>query len=1371
MLRKNYIYFFLLTCYLLINSVALSERIQKHSAFMGRHFVVSFMQNEINRSAIIETSYLSIFISSTQVDTVVVSIPLKGSDTIYINPLEIREITINNDFEVREIGVHQNKLIDITSKHPITCWLYSSKNQSSDSYVAFPVNRWGKEYRIVSMPNDVYDGTKRQIADNAVDSNGVIIDNVKYTENLTPRPGEFLVMANFDSTLVTYIPNANTANGVGRGETGKVWLNKGEVFLCQAMAGKRGSEDLTGSYISSNHPIGVLSGHVRSAVIQGLDLPYDTKDHLVEMLPPTNFWGRNFISIPFVNGQNTSQILCASGDLIKVITRDSNTTLRYFIHEKEGEFKENTKVLGKAGTCFELETNRPIYWQADKPILVTQMMMHKGIVNDTVQESLYYDPALVVVPPIEQFVETVTFATPRNSKLFDQYRAHCVIVISDSMGINNMYLDNFELNKNNTAVWKKRIGASNYYWLMLDVRNGNHKLVCTRGKFSGIIYGHGYRDSYAMTLGSAFSDPDKPDTIAPKVILKDTCGKVHIRVKDVKSDDKNATGIDWGIVTNKTRNFEVQPFEISDTTTQVDIYAQPKDLFNDGVLEIEFTDKNFNKTKFKHNYYGFKVSLPKEYNFNQVNWITPTEAEIMMKNRSSKPQKLIEIVQAKDKRIKAEINVVLPYELAPGKEVPIKLTFSPKETTHSFEDKIIAKFECDFELECNIFGEVSAPGIIAQDIHFGKIRIGDEKVLSGKLLNAGNIQIKVDAFNNTLNEKDLTWEFSHNIPANLEIQDSIIYNVTFSPKENRKYKEETEVKNDSYLECNFITTGEGGAPNIEDIVVDFGKQRLGTVNNITTYLKNIGNFDDTVSYKKDIQVTHPKEEIIKVLQNMKQQFIAEQDSLELSVNFEPKDTNLMLNKVELSSKWKLHEPIYVTITGQGTIPVIETFDYDFGEIPIYSQKTEMVKIASSKGNEILTIDSIYALSGDESSFEIDYASLKNILLEPEEDVQQYITFNPQFIGEHKLILAVVHDANPNFIRSIDTIKIVGRSTSSSDKYKFNLLLSKINVCNSEEAYVVIKNDGNGKLLIDSVLLQQVNGNFEAEFDETNTAEFPIFIEAGEEKTLPIKIYTERGQGGTLQVEIFYNEIGKAILSADINPYVDTIRTTITKSLTSVSPGDTLRLLFNSTINQISEKESNFKIDLKLNKKIFHLLKNTADMTFISGKNEDKIQVNLTQYDDYIQVEVSKNKEINNVTTINLAIDFLVLLSNETETKIIYEISSDRCYETNVIEFPMKILPVCGQSVRQLQVVDFDMLTINNNPAKDKIDITFVLTENAVVDFYIYDISGRIVWEKKQIELEKGTHDFVIFPDNLSSSEYFINVKSEKFTITKKIIIK
>ena len=65
------------------------------------------------------------------------------------------------------------------------------------------------------------------------------------------------------------------------------------------------SKDLTGTRIVSSKPIAVLSGSVRTSV--GAEL---MGDHVVEMLSPTNTWGREFLTLPISNR--------TSGDVFRI---------------------------------------------------------------------------------------------------------------------------------------------------------------------------------------------------------------------------------------------------------------------------------------------------------------------------------------------------------------------------------------------------------------------------------------------------------------------------------------------------------------------------------------------------------------------------------------------------------------------------------------------------------------------------------------------------------------------------------------------------------------------------------------------------------------------------------------------------------------------------------------------------------------------------------------------------------------------------------------------------------------------------------------------------------------------------------------------
>ena len=159
MVNKFYSIFSFLIVIMLFRDVSLYA---KPSALQGRHFIVGFMENEISEGGLRVTNfYLSIFISLKETDSVFINIPGRKQESYLLLANQIHEIVVPQTFEVTTIGLSKDKLISIRSNSPMNVWAYSSKNQSSDSYVAIPVGIWGNEYRVVSTGNDMYNGRRR----------------------------------------------------------------------------------------------------------------------------------------------------------------------------------------------------------------------------------------------------------------------------------------------------------------------------------------------------------------------------------------------------------------------------------------------------------------------------------------------------------------------------------------------------------------------------------------------------------------------------------------------------------------------------------------------------------------------------------------------------------------------------------------------------------------------------------------------------------------------------------------------------------------------------------------------------------------------------------------------------------------------------------------------------------------------------------------------------------------------------------------------------------------------------------------------------------------------------------------------------------
>ena len=1345
----------------------------KPSATQGRHFVIGFMQNEIYRTDLTPTFYLSIFISPLRNDTVTVSIPGLTPSVYLMSAGQIREIAIDKSFEITNIGVNRNKLIDITSKSPIIVWAYSSKNQSSDAYVALPVSIWGDEYRVVSMGNDMYNGRQRLILDNCIDSLGRVLNETKYKEQLTPRSSEFLVMASFDSTIVEYFPTCNTRNGVAKGDTGRVILNAGDCFLVQGEAGALGTNDLTGTLVLSSNPVGVVSGHMRTSVRQGLDHPYDTKDHIVDMLPPIRAWGKNFVSVPFVDGQNVStsnyRLLCNSGDLIKIIAAEDNTRINYSVQITDSTLEDRVATIRYAGDFIEIEVASPTIWSSDKPIMVSQLMMHKGYEG----ESYNYDPAIIVLTPIEQYIEETTFTYPNNNRIANQYIAHCFIAITDSVGIYNLNFNNARLNESTANVWGKRIGNSKYYWLMKVFERGTHTINAVRGNFSGIIYGHGPRDSYAMTLGKRLNDPYNVDTIPPLISVDSACGVFRIRISDVKNDDANATGIEWGTV-NNIINYDISEFVISDTATVIDIVATPIDTTQDGSFRIEFTDKNLNVATDNFRYTGFNVERPTEHNFGMLKWNSPTEATLRIRNNGTGIIRLLSMQQSADSRIKATIQQNLPHIIYRNDSLEIEIIFTPDASLNPVDTKIGLTFECN-KIEIPLIGKISAPGLLADDLDFGKVRLYDTKTLSGKIHNAGNISIVISNVKKDIEEVAFEWSFNKSFPSDVAIDDSINFSVNFTPTEERNYIVNSMVENDNDIDCDFYVKGIGGRPKIENIEIDWGKRRIGTENDTTIYIVNAGSFNDTINYKTEISITHNSDlsaDSIKKIQNI---IIGEQDSVIANYSFIPADKMPLENVFELASKWTYHNPITATFKAQGTIPEYEAYNYDFGEVPILSNILHHHNCVFSFGNEALTIDSIVLIGGDANSFEIDYEILYDLFIDPNEYLKIPITFAPTFKGEHKIFLEITHDANPNYIRTKDTIEIYGICITENSDLIVDLEIPMLHSCVTEEALLNIKNIGEASIIIDSVLLIGQPDIFYSAFKNNPANQLPLELQHNENISFPINIYAERDKIGTLTTEIFYNSENKIVVSKPIEPITSTIISTATSTLViptnTILPGDTLYLICQSNISQKSENNFEYKINLNVNKTMLFCLQESCYISINNNGTNYSYSVNVTQYIDKIEFSLPTDFfEINGNATFQFELPFLVLLAAEKETTIEYELISDRCYYSGASNLDVKVSPVCMDSTRLLVFDGFPYASINQNPTNDEIDLTINLLEKDTVSVVIYDLLGNEVHRIDDNIYEKGKHNIKIKLTDISNSIYFVQTKSNTINTTQKIVV-
>ena len=188
------------------------------------------------------------------------------------------------------------------------------------------------------------------------------------------------------------VRGGNSPVTISSGESCTITLDRFQTFLFYSTL------DLTGSKVVSNKPIAFFSGH------ECIDVPVGVAycDHLVEQLPPTITWGRQFYI--------ASSLGKTAGEQYKLITSTANTTVSCYCYNMTDRTVIETFIttLNGAGGSHEFHIGQNMFCslQASNPVLLVQFAIGRS------REPLEYgDPFMMMIPPVEQYRNNYTFVT------------------------------------------------------------------------------------------------------------------------------------------------------------------------------------------------------------------------------------------------------------------------------------------------------------------------------------------------------------------------------------------------------------------------------------------------------------------------------------------------------------------------------------------------------------------------------------------------------------------------------------------------------------------------------------------------------------------------------------------------------------------------------------------------------------------------------------------------------------------------------------------------------------------------------------------------------------------------------------------------
>ncbi len=361
------------------------KRLPKNSE--GREFWICFMKNFRDESKTQprgqggETRRLQLFITSSSDARVRIQVEGIRMDTnIVVRSNSVVSVLMPTSVMLSAVGVPERRAIHITSDSNISVYGLNTRYQTTDTYMALPIQALGTEYRVMG-----------------------------YTKLAPDLLSGFSIVAIEDGTEVTITPSALIKGGRLPNRPYTVKLRRGDVYTAEAEWESVGASDITGSLVSSNKPISVFSGHTCAYV----PVRIEACNHLVEQVPPLSSWGKHFYLGMLKERTRYNYRVLASAVDTKVF-EDS----RLVAMLRPGEFYEGANLT------------RHVQLTADKPVLVAQFA--QGFKNgDSVG-----DPMMILVSPTQQFLREYRFATP-----IDGDWHHYINVVTPTSSIKDIRLN------------------------------------------------------------------------------------------------------------------------------------------------------------------------------------------------------------------------------------------------------------------------------------------------------------------------------------------------------------------------------------------------------------------------------------------------------------------------------------------------------------------------------------------------------------------------------------------------------------------------------------------------------------------------------------------------------------------------------------------------------------------------------------------------------------------------------------------------------------------------------------------------------------------------------------------------------------------
>ncbi len=381
-----------------------------------------------------------------------------------------------------------NTGIHITSTDTISCYASNFIDASFDITNVLPTPTLMEEYIIQTYPS--------------------------------PNECEFVILATENNTTVDITLADNTANGRYAGSTYSVTLQRGQCYQVQTLADEYYyyDSDFTGTRICARDckKLAVFQGDL-CANIPSTD--YCCCDHIVEQSIPVAYWGKKFVVTTSSYRYN---------DVVRITALNNNCQVR-----KNGSLL-TTLNAGQTYQFTMQNSEASAYIETTEPACV--YLYFTGYDYGSYDG----DPSSVVINPIEQQIDEITFGTFATTNSV----YHVVNIITETANVGGVVLDGQNVSSQFTTV----SGNPTYSYAKISITNGSHTLRNTMGGFVAHIYGLGWCESYSYTAGSSTVNLNAQlyvNDIASASLQNGTSGCPYFPLTFHTQVEYPYTGINW----------------------------------------------------------------------------------------------------------------------------------------------------------------------------------------------------------------------------------------------------------------------------------------------------------------------------------------------------------------------------------------------------------------------------------------------------------------------------------------------------------------------------------------------------------------------------------------------------------------------------------------------------------------------------------------------------------------------------------------------------------------------------------------------------------------------------------------------------------